>query len=103
MCVCVEDILVSVQHEDTQAHNTVAGYLNLNGTVYVCLKLTTTFYILSVQPTRCDVSQFLFFCKTLYVLHAVFPYIIRSSKLHIQRQVFVRPILLPAASQASSR
>jgi len=30
----------------------------------------------------------------------VFPSIIRSSKLHIQRQVFVRPILLPAASLA---
>ena len=29
-----------------------------------------------------------------------FPSIIRSSKLHIQRQVFVRPLLLPAASQA---
>ena len=40
-----------------------------------------------------------------------FPSIIRSSKLHIQRQVFVRSVLLPAASldgmehlvQASSR
>jgi len=29
-----------------------------------------------------------------------FPPITRSSKLHIQRQVIVRPILLPAASQA---
>jgi len=29
--------------------------------------------------------------------------IIRSSKLHIQRQVFVRPLLLPAASLARSR
>ena len=27
-----------------------------------------------------------------------FPSVIRSSKLHTQRQVFVRPILLPAAS-----
>jgi len=34
------------------------------------------------------------------VFQTVFPSIIRSSKLHIQRQVFVRPILLPAASQA---
>ena len=32
----------------------------------------------------------------------VFPSIIRNSKLHIQRQEFVRPILLPAASLASS-
>jgi len=29
-----------------------------------------------------------------------FPSITRSSKLHTQRQVFVRPILLPAASLA---
>jgi len=28
----------------------------------------------------------------------VFPTIIRSSKLHIQRQAFVIPLLLPAAS-----
>ena len=31
-----------------------------------------------------------------------FPSIIRSSKLHTQRQVFVKPILLPAASLAGS-
>ena len=49
---------------------------------------------------RC-VSQFIYFCKTLYMFQAVFPSIIRSSQLHIQRQVFVRPILLPAASLAS--
>ena len=30
----------------------------------------------------------------------VFPSFIRSSKLHIQRQIFVRPLLLPAASLA---
>ena len=51
-----------------------------------------------VQPTRCKVSQFIYFCKTLYMFQTVFPSIIRSSKLHIQRQVFVRPLLLPAAS-----
>ena len=32
-----------------------------------------------------------------------FPSIVRSSKLHIQRQVFVRPILLPAASLAGMK
>ena len=42
--------------------------------------------------TRCSVSQFLYFCKTLYMFQTVFPSIIRSSKLHIQRQIFVRPI-----------
>jgi len=54
-----------------------------------------------VQPTRCDVSQFIYFCKTLYMFQTVFPSIIRSSKLHIQRQAFVRLLLLPAASLAS--
>jgi len=43
---------------------------------------------------------FVYFYKTLYMFQTVFPSIIRSSKLHIQLQVFVRPILLPAASLA---
>ena len=34
------------------------------------------------------------------MFQTVFSSIIRSSKLHIQRQVFVRPLLLPAASLA---
>ena len=33
----------------------------------------------------------------LYMFQTVFVSIIRSSKLHIQRPVFVRPLLLPAA------
>jgi len=49
-------------------------------------------YIHRVQPTRCNVSTFIYFCKTFYMFRTVFPSIIRSSKLHIQRQVFVRPI-----------
>jgi len=43
--------------------------------------------------------KFIYFCKTLYMFQTGFPSIIRSSKLHIQRQVFVRPLLLPAASK----
>jgi len=35
--------------------------------------------------------------KTLYMFQAFPPPIIRSTKLYIQRQVFVRPMLLPAA------
>jgi len=42
--------------------------------------------------------KFIYFCKTLYMFQTVFPSIISSSKLHIERQVFVRPLLLPAAS-----
>ena len=56
-------------------------------------------HIRRVQPTRCDVSQVNYSCKTLYMFQTGFPSIIRSTKLHIQRQVFVRPILLPAGSR----
>jgi len=49
------------------------------------------------QSTGCNVSQFIYFCKTLYMFQTGFPSIIRSSELHTQRQVFVTPILLPAA------
>jgi len=31
-------------------------------------------------------SQIIYFCKMLYVFQTVFPFIIRSSKLHIQQQ-----------------
>ena len=37
------------------------------------------------------------------MFQTVFLSIVRSSKLHIQRQVFVRAILLPAASLTSGR
>ena len=39
---------------------------------------------------KMNVSQFIYLCKTLYVFQTGFPSIIKSSKLHIQRQVFVR-------------
>jgi len=48
-----------------------------------------SYCVLIVQPTRCNVSQIIYFCKTLYMFQTVFPSIIRSSKLHIQRQVLV--------------
>jgi len=43
-------------------------------------------WVRRVQPTGCNVSQFIYFCKTLYMFQAVFPPIIRSSKLDIQCQ-----------------
>jgi len=55
-------------------------------------------YILRVQPTRCDSSQSIYFCKTLYMFQTVFLSVIRGSQLHIQHQAFVRPSLLPAGS-----
>ena len=30
------------------------------------------YYILRVQPTRCNFSQFIYFCKTIYMFHTVF-------------------------------
>ena len=56
-----------------------------------------------VKPTRCKVSQFIYFWRLLCMFQTVFPSIIRSSKLHIRRQVFVRPILLPAPSLAGMK
>jgi hypothetical protein len=42
-------------------------------------------------------SQIIYSSKTLYVFRTVFPYIIRSSRLRIQQQVYVKQLLLPAA------
>jgi hypothetical protein len=45
------------------------------------------------------VSQIIYSCKTLYMFRTVFPCIIRSSKLRIGQQAYVKQILLlPAAS-----
>ena len=43
-------------------------------------------YIRRIQSKRCNVSQFIYFCKTLYVFHKVLPSIM-SSQMHVQRQV----------------
>ena len=65
------------------------------------MHVVTNSDILRVQPVKCDVSQFIYFCKTIYMFQTVFPSIIRSLKLHIQRQAFVIPLLVPAASSRS--
>jgi len=49
-------------------------------------------YILRVQPKRCNVSQFIYLCKTLNMFQTGFPSINRNSKLYIQGQAFVRTI-----------
>ena len=38
--------------------------------------------------------KFIYFRMTLYMLRTVFPFIIRSSRLYIQQQAYVRQILL---------
>jgi len=47
-------------------------------------------------------SQIIYSCKTLYMFRTVFPSIIRSAKLRIQQQVYVKQLLLPAAAGSSS-
>jgi len=61
-----------------------ANILAMHGPTDVKFALTST-------------SQFIYFCKTLYMFQTGFPSI-RSTELHIQRQAFVRSLLLPAAS-----
>ena len=48
-----------------------------------CLSCELVILFHRVQPTRCSVSQFIYFCKTLYVFQTIFPSIITRSKLRI--------------------
>jgi len=50
-----------------------------------------------VKLTRCtNVSHLFYFGMALYMFRTVFPSIIRSSRLYIQQQSFVKQILLSA-------
>ena len=50
-----------------------------------------------VKPTRCtNVVHLFYFGMTLYRFRTVFLSIIRSSRLYIQQQIFVKQILLSA-------
>jgi hypothetical protein len=51
----------------------------------------------NAYPTRCNVTQFVYFCKLLYMFWVVPPPIIRSTKLYLQHLVLVKLLLLPAA------
>jgi len=54
-----------------------------------------------VKPTSCtNVSNLFYFGMTLYMFRTVFPSIIRSSRLYIQQQAFVKQILLLLASKS---
>jgi len=63
-----------------------------------------TFYHTSiVKATRCiNFSNLFYFGTTFYIFRKVFPYIIGSSRLYIQQQVYVIQILLPACQQAGN-
>ena len=64
--------------------------------------ITTYFYMYKriisiVKPTRCtNVSNLFYFGITLYMFRTVFPSIIRSSRLYMQQQAFVKQIQLSA-------
>jgi len=47
--------------------------------------------------------KFIYFGMILYKFPTVFPFIIRSSILYIQRQAYVKQILLTASGNASSQ
>ena len=56
-----------------------------------------------VRPTTCtNVSNLFYFGITLYMFRTVFPSVIRSSRLYIQQQAFVKQILLSACRQTDS-
>jgi len=58
--------------------------------------------ISAVKPTRCtNVSHLFYFGMTFYMFRTVFPSIIRSSRLYIQQQAYVKQILLSACELAS--
>ena len=51
-----------------------------------------------VQPTRCNVTQFIYFCEMLCMFQAVPPPIIKSSNCIYSIGYFVKTLLLPAGS-----
>jgi len=50
-----------------------------------------------VYLTRYNVTQFIYFCKLLYIFRMDPTPIIRSTKLYLQHLVLVKPLLLPVA------
>jgi len=55
------------------------------------------FIISTVKRTRCtNVSSLFYFGMTLYMFRTVFQSIIRSSRLYIQQQAYVKQILVSA-------
>jgi hypothetical protein len=53
------------------------------------------FYISIVKPTRHTIfSNLFYFLVALYMFRTVFPSIIRSLRLYVQQQIYVKQILL---------
>ena len=51
----------------------------------------------NIYPTRCNVRQFIYPLKLVYMFRAVSAPIIRSTQLYLQHLVLVKPLLLTAA------
>jgi len=80
----------------------VIHYRHVSTTVAYIIRITdihSTVHrnIISIlKPTRCtNVLNLFYFGMTLYMFRAVFPSIVRSSRLYIQQQAFVK--LMPVA------
>jgi len=59
-------------------------------------------YLSIVKPTRrTNVSNLFYFGMTLYMFRTVFTSIIRSSRLYIQQQAFVKQILRTAVQDGT--
>jgi len=99
VCLCLS-LSLSVFHICTAAFFLCLQINYLSLTLLISASGTSflEYIILRIQPARCNFSQFIYFCKMLYMFQTVFPSIIRSFKLHTQCQAFVKPLLLPAAS-----
>ena len=75
---------LSVHHKEFKTVHTATG---------ICQTGTAT--CLLVKPTRCTSFSILFyFGITIYMFWTIFPSIIRSSRLYIQQQVYVKQVLL---------
>jgi len=86
-----------------EPYNTQAGtepecivHCNMNGH-FLLLYGRASWYIAIVKPTRCtSFSNLFYFVVALYMFWRVLPSIIRSPRLYIKRQVYVKQILLTA-------
>jgi len=66
---------------------------------FICPYIANIFSVYNQKDST--LLKFIYVCKMLYMFQTVFTSIIRSTKLHIQCQAFVIPLLLPAEALVS--
>jgi hypothetical protein len=59
--------------------------------------IISIFQYIREYPTRCNVTQFIYIWKLLYMFQVVIPPIIRSAYNYLQHLVFVTTLLLSVA------